>query len=60
MSRILKEFLLKNKDQISKENLIEKNLFSNAKRSSDYAQAIMEIGALIKAIIANLHLLSIN
>ena len=49
VERILKRvFLLKNKDQISKENLIEKkSFFSNAKRSSDYAQAIMEIGALI-------------
>ena len=49
VERILKRvFLLKNKDQISKENLIEKKtFFSNSKRSSDYAQAIMEIGALI-------------
>ena len=49
VERILKRvFLLKNKDQTSKENLIEKkNFFSNSKRSSDYAQAIMEIGALI-------------
>ncbi len=49
VERILKRvFLLKNKSQISKENLIEKKtFFSNSKRSSDYAQAIMEIGALI-------------
>ena len=49
VERILKRvFLLKNKVEISKENLIEKkSFFSNSKRSSDYAQAIMEIGALI-------------
>ena len=49
VERVLKRvFLLKNKDQISKENLIKKKtFFSNSKRSSDYAQAIMEIGALI-------------
>ena len=49
VERILKRiFLLKNKDQISKKNLIEKKtFFSISKRSSDYAQAIMEIGALI-------------
>ena len=41
-------FLLKTKKQISKENLIEKkSFFSSTQRSSDYAQAIMEIGALI-------------
>ena len=49
VERILKRvFLLKNKTQISKKNLIEKKtFFSNSNRSSDYAQAIMEIGALI-------------
>ena len=49
VERILKRvFLLKNKTQISKQNLIEKKtFFSNSNRSSDYAQAIMEIGALI-------------
>ena len=49
VERILKRiFFLKKKDQISKKNLIEKkNFFSNSKRSSDYAQAIMELGALI-------------
>jgi len=49
VERILKRiFFLKNKDEISKDNLIEKKtFFSNSKRSSDYAQAIMEIGALI-------------
>ena len=49
VERILKRiFLLKNKDEISKDNLAKKKtFFSNSKRSSDYAQAIMEIGALI-------------
>tara|TARA_Y100001970_G_scaffold236374_1_gene296097 strand:- start:193 stop:1071 length:879 start_codon:yes stop_codon:yes gene_type:complete len=49
VERILKRiFLLKNKDEISRDNLVEKKtFFSNSKRSSDYAQAIMEIGALI-------------
>ena len=49
VERILKRvFLLKTKKQISKENLIEKkSFFSSTQRSSDYAQAIMEIGALI-------------
>ena len=41
-------FLLKTKNEISKENLIKKKSFFNtSKRSSDYAQAIMEIGALV-------------
>ena len=49
VERILKRlFLLKTEKEISKENLIEKkNFFSNTKRSSEYAQAIMEIGALV-------------
>ena len=49
VERILKRiFLLKTKNQISKDNLIKKKtFFSTAKRSSDYAQAIMEIGALV-------------
>ncbi|MFL2897557.1 MAG: A/G-specific adenine glycosylase [Candidatus Pelagibacter sp.] len=49
VERILKRvFLLKTKKQISKEKLIEKkSFFSSTQRSSDYAQAIMEIGALI-------------
>ena len=49
VERILKRiFLLKKKDEISKDNLAEKKtFFLNSKRSSDYAQAIMEIGALI-------------
>ena len=49
VERILKRvFLLKTKNEITKENLIKKkSFFISSKRSSDYAQAIMEIGALI-------------
>ena len=49
VERILKRvFLLKTKNKISKENLNKKkSFFGFSKRSSDYAQAIMEIGALI-------------
>ena len=49
IERILKRFFyLKKETEISKENLNKKKLFfGKSKRSSDYAQAIMEIGALI-------------
>ncbi len=49
VERILKRiFLLKTDNEISKDNLIKKKYFFGfTKRSSDYAQAIMEIGALI-------------
>ena len=49
VERILKRvFLLKTDYEISKENLNKKKFFFGfSKRSSDYAQAIMEIGALI-------------
>ena len=49
VERILKRvFLLKTKNQISKDHLNKnKSFFGFSKRSSDYAQAIMEIGALI-------------
>ncbi len=49
VERILKRvFYLKKKSEISKENLDKKKIFfGNSKRASDYAQAIMEIGALI-------------
>ena len=49
VERILKRvFLLKTSDEISKENLNKKkSFFGFSKRSSDYAQAIMEIGALV-------------
>ena len=49
VERILKRiYLLKKEEEISKENLIKKkSFFYYSKRSSDYAQAIMEIGALV-------------
>ena len=49
VERILKRvFYLKSEKEISKENLqIKKSFFGKSNRSSDYAQAIMEIGALI-------------
>tara|TARA_Y100001958_G_C21202077_1_gene528581 strand:- start:650 stop:1636 length:987 start_codon:yes stop_codon:yes gene_type:complete len=49
VERIIKRvFLLKSKNDLSKDNLIKKkSFFGFSKRSSDYAQAIMEIGALI-------------
>jgi len=49
VERIIKRiFLLKKENEIKKENLIKKKSFFNySKRSSDYAQAIMEIGALV-------------
>ena len=49
VERIIKRiFLLKTEDEITKENLIKKKyFFSYSNRSSDYAQAIMEIGALV-------------
>ena len=49
VERIIKRiFLLKTDKEIVKENLIKKkSFFKYAERSSDYAQAIMEIGALV-------------
>ncbi len=49
VERVLKRvFLLKTIEEISKENLNKKkSFFGFSKRSSDYAQAIMEIGAII-------------
>ena len=49
VERVLKRVLyLKKKYEISKENLFkQKSFFGTSKRSSDYAQALMEIGALI-------------
>tara|TARA_Y100001970_G_scaffold269395_1_gene361829 strand:+ start:3814 stop:4800 length:987 start_codon:yes stop_codon:yes gene_type:complete len=49
VERIIKRiFLLKTEKEITKENLIKKKyFFSHSNRSSDYAQAIMEIGALV-------------
>ncbi len=49
VERILKRvFLLKKKKEVVKDNLYKKkSFFGYSKRSSDYAQAIMELGALI-------------
>jgi len=49
VERVLKRVLyLKKEKEITKENLnYEKSFFGASKRCSDYAQAIMEIGALI-------------
>ena len=49
VERILKRiFLLKKKNEIYKDNLNKKkSFFSFSKRSSDYAQAIMEIGSVV-------------
>tara|TARA_B100001093_G_scaffold472769_1_gene496159 strand:- start:2036 stop:3019 length:984 start_codon:yes stop_codon:yes gene_type:complete len=49
IERVLKRYLyLKNENEITKENLHkEKNIFGLTSRSSDYAQALMELGALI-------------
>jgi len=49
IERVLKRYLyLKRKNEIEKENLIEKkSVFGTSLRSSDYAQALMELGALI-------------
>ena len=49
VERILKRiFYLKNDKDTSKKNLLKKkSFFKDSRRASDYAQAIMEIGALI-------------
>ena len=49
VERILKRALyLRNEKDISKENMqISKNFFGLSERASDYAQAIMELGALV-------------
>ena len=50
IERVLKRYLfLKKQDQIKKENLHEKKKIfrTSTKRSSDYSQALMELGALI-------------
>ena len=49
VERILKRiFYLKSAKEIRKDNLLkQKSFFGKSNRSSDYAQAIMEIGALI-------------
>ena len=49
IERVLKRYLhLKKENQIQKKNLTEqKKVFGISKRSSDYAQALMELGALV-------------
>ena len=49
IERVLKRYLyLKKVKDIKKDNLIKKkNIFGTSSRSSDYAQALMELGALI-------------
>ena len=49
IERVLKRYLYLKKDkEIQKENLIEKkSIFGISSRSSDYAQALMELGAII-------------
>ena len=49
IERVLKRYLyLKKNKEIQKENLIEKkSIFGISSRSSDYAQALMELGAMI-------------
>ena len=49
IERVLKRILnLKKEEEITKENLhIKKKIFGKTSRSSDYAQALMEIGALL-------------
>ena len=49
IERVLKRYLyLKKEDQIKKEKLMKyKKIFGTSYRSSDYAQALMELGALI-------------
>ena len=49
VERVLKRYLyLKKENQIQKDNLIKsKKVLGTSSRSSDYAQALMELGALI-------------
>jgi A/G-specific adenine glycosylase len=49
IERVLKRYLyLKKDEEIQKDNLVEKkSIFGISSRSSDYAQALMELGALI-------------
>ena len=49
VERVLKRYLyLKKKNEIQKDNLIKKkSVLGTSSRSSDYAQALMELGALI-------------
>jgi len=49
IERVLKRYLYLKKDkEIKKDNLVKKkSIFGNSPRSGDYAQALMELGALI-------------
>ena len=49
IERVLKRYLYLKKDkEIQKDNLIQKkSIFGSSSRSSDYAQALMELGALV-------------
>ena len=49
IERVLKRYLyLKKENEINKENLIKKKeIFGYSSRASDYAQALMELGALV-------------
>ena len=49
IERVLKRYLyLKKEEEIQKDNLIEKkSIFGISSRASDYAQALMELGAII-------------
>jgi A/G-specific adenine glycosylase len=49
IERVLKRYLyLKKEKEIQKDNLVQKkNIFGTTLRSSDYAQALMELGAII-------------
>ena len=63
IERVLKRYLLlKKKEQITKEYLNKaKSIFGSTKRSSDYAQALMELGATIcKPINPNCKMCPIN
>jgi len=49
IERVLKRYLYLKKDKEIKKDILyqKKNIFGNSTRSSDYAQALMELGALI-------------
>ena len=49
IERVIKRILnLKSENEIKKNNIIkQKKIFGESKRSSDYAQALMELGALV-------------
>ena len=47
IERVLKISLSKKRKEIQKDNLLQKIIFGTSSRSSDYAQALMELGALI-------------